>query len=112
MKKILLIADLKGWIFERHCKEIQKRLTEYKIDIAYVRGSNIRALSPNYDLIYALDPMPIAYPCPEKTIIGLRCDWLHLDHPKGAKGMYREGFMGRYASLSNIKPRKAAEIIS
>jgi len=98
-KKILIIADLRGWAFHSHAKQIQKRLTEYQIDIAYSRGSNIAALSPNYDLIYSMDPMPIPYVCPDKTIMGVRVDWFHTDHPRGAKGMYEEGFLGRSACI-------------
>ena len=99
MKSILIIADLKGWAFDFHAHELQKRIKEYQIDIAYCRGSNIRQLSPQYDLIYSMDPMPIPYLFPEKTIIGVRSDWFHMLHPRGAKGMYREGFMGRSASI-------------
>jgi hypothetical protein len=99
MNKILLIADVRGWIFERHCREIKRRLVEYEVDIAYCRGSNIRDLSPKYDLIYALDPMPMPYPCPEKTILGLRSDWFHKKHPQGALGMYNDGWPGCGVSL-------------
>ena len=98
MKKILLVADEPGWAFSRHCIELKKRLTEYKVDIAYHR-QDIKAMSVNFDCVYILDPMPLRYPPPEKTILGLRCDWFHLDHPRGAKGMYEEGFMGSSAPI-------------
>lgn len=98
MKKILLVADVKGWIFERHCRELQKRITEYKIDIAY-HNNDICGLSNNYDLVYVLDPMPLNYPPQNKTIMGLRCEFLFREHPMGAKGLYENGFPGRCVSI-------------
>jgi len=77
MKKILIIADQPGWAFHSHALQIQKRLTEYKIDIAFCRGYDIAGMSPKYDLIYSMDPMPIPYVCPQKTIMGARVDWFH-----------------------------------
>jgi hypothetical protein len=44
MKRILLVADEKGWAFDSHCQQIKNRLTEYRIDIAYNR-QNILELS-------------------------------------------------------------------
>jgi len=102
MKQILLVADVKGWIFERHCKEIQKRLKEYHIDIAYL-GDDIKKLAANYDLIYVLDPMPMVYPPAIKTILGLRNERFHLEHPEGPKGVYEKGFADRH--LSSIKDK-------
>ena len=100
MKKILLVADEKGWIFERHCKEIQKRLPEFKIGIAYHR-QDIPTISNDYDLVYVLDPMPMRYPSASKTIIGLRCEFLYREHPQGAKGLYENGFPGRCVSIKD-----------
>jgi len=100
MKKILLVADLKGWVFERHCREIKKRLShKYHLDITYCRGApDVRETSKKYDLVYVLDPLPINYPPKEKTIMGLRCQWLYETHPKGAKGLYNNGLPGRCAA--------------
>lgn len=100
MKKILLVADQPGWIFDRHCHEIQKRLSEYKVDIAYHR-ENIPERSKGYDLVYVLDPMPMSYPNPSKTIMGLRCEFLFREHPQGAKGLYENGFPGRCVSIKD-----------
>lgn len=100
MKKILLVADQKGWVFDAHCQEIKKRIAEYHIDIAYHR-QNIVNLSQNYDLIYVLDPMPMRYPSPSKTIIGLRCEFLFREHPDGAEGLYKNGFPGRCVSIKD-----------
>tara|TARA_R110000824_G_scaffold218435_3_gene405087 strand:+ start:15730 stop:16641 length:912 start_codon:yes stop_codon:yes gene_type:complete len=104
--KILLVADEPGWIFERHCKEIQKRLTKHKVDIAF-RKENIRAMQDKYDVIYVLDPIPLkhGYPDHKKTILGLRCEFLHQEHPNGPKGLYEDGFPGRCAA---IKPNCSA----
>lgn len=98
MKKILIVYDEPGWIFERHAKEIQKRLTEYHIDLVDHR-KNIVEMSKNYDLIYVMDPMPMNYPPAEKTIMGLRCEFLIKEHPEGARGLYEKGFPGRCVAI-------------
>ncbi len=100
MKKILLVADEPGWIFERHCQEIKKRITEYQIDIVYHR-QNIPEISKGYDLVYVLDPMPMNYPPAEKTIMGLRCEFLYKEHLDGPKGLYENGFPGRCVSIKD-----------
>lgn len=98
--KILLVADEVGWVFERHCQEIKKRLPEYQIDIRYHR-ENIPAISNFYNLVYVLDPMPMNYPPAEKTIMGLRCEFLYKEHPDGASGLYKYGFSGRCVSIKD-----------
>lgn len=100
--KILLVADQPGWIFDRHCHEIKKRITKHDIDIAY-RKQGIQSLSKKYDLVYVLDPIPLkgGYPPKEKTIMGLRCEFLYKEHPNGAKGLYEDGFPGRCASIKD-----------
>ena len=102
MKKILLVGDQPGWIFDRHCQEIKKRLPEFKIDIVF-RRFNIKKVENDYDLIYVLDPIPLkyGYPSKHKTIIGLRCEFLYLEHPLGAKGLYENGWPGRCASIKD-----------
>jgi glycosyltransferase involved in cell wall biosynthesis len=97
---MLLVADQKGWAFDSHCREIKKRLTEFKIDIVYHRD-NIPLLARNYNLVYILDPMPLAYPDPLKTILGLRCEFLFREHPAGAKGLYESGFPGHCVSIKD-----------
>ncbi len=99
MKKILLVADMKGWVFERHCREIQKRLRgEFHIGIEYARGWRVAKGRP-YDLVYFLDPFGLEYPNPKKCIIGLRCEFLHLNHPGGARGLYEDGSPGACSSI-------------
>jgi len=100
MKKILLVADQPGWVFDSHCHEIQKRLIEYKIDIVY-RKHNVPILSKDYDCVYVLDPIPMLYPPQEKTIMGLRCEFLYEEHLNGAKGLYENGFPGRCVSIKD-----------
>lgn len=101
MKKILLVADQPGWIFDQHCHQIQKRLSEeYDISIAY-RKQNIPEMSNQYDLVYVLDPIPMAYPPARKTIMGLRCQFLFEEHPQGATGLYENGFPGRCVSIKD-----------
>jgi len=99
VKKILIVADEPGWIFDRHAHEIQKRLTEYDIQVAY-RRQNIYELSKQFDLVYVMDPIPLRqYPPKEKTILGLRCQFLYEEHPEGPGGLYYNGFPGRCVSI-------------
>jgi glycosyltransferase involved in cell wall biosynthesis len=102
MKKILLVADQPGWVFDRHCHEIQKRIDKYEIHIAY-RRQGVASLSKKYDLVYILDPIPLSggYPPKEKTIMGLRCEFLYREHPNGPKGLYENGFPGRCVSIKD-----------
>jgi len=99
MKKILLVYDISGWIFYRHCEEIKKRLShKYLIDMVS-HNNDIYVLSEKYDLVYVLDPMPIKYPPQNKTIMGLRAEWFHTLNKNGPIGTYENGF--HCASLKN-----------
>lgn len=103
MKKILLVADQPGWIFDRHCTEIMSRLNhKYSIATTY-RKSNIPKMSEEFDLVYILDPIPLrhGYPPQEKTIMGLRNEFLYREHPNGAEGLYEKGFPGRCTSIKD-----------
>jgi len=102
MKKILIVADIPGWVFQRHANEIKKRLEgEYVIDIGFSRGTNVVKLEPRYDCIYIMDPMQMSYPGPKKVIMGLRCEFMYLDHPNGAKGLYESGMPNWGSSIKN-----------
>ena len=101
MKRILTVADEKGWAFERHCEELKRRITEYHIDIGYLQGTDVAGMAHDYDLVYVLDPMMMPYPPPEKTIIGLREDWPYFKNPEGPRGLYEKGFPGLYASIKD-----------
>jgi hypothetical protein len=103
MVKILLVADLKGWIFERHCREIKSRLShKYELDIVYSRphGKKLDTISKKYDIVYALDPMPLRYPPKEKVLMGCRAEWLH--GPGNEESFYLNGLSG---GCKNIKDR-------
>jgi len=101
VKKILLVADQPNWTFDYHCKEIQKRLTEFDIKIAYSRSGVVNSIASQYDLVYVLDPMPMVYPPANKTIMGLRCEFLYKEHPQGPQGLYEQGFPGRCVSIKD-----------
>jgi glycosyltransferase involved in cell wall biosynthesis len=100
VKKILIVADQPGWVFEKHALEIKKRVTGYKIDIAFHR-QDIGAISTQYDLIYVMDPMPMRYGPKEKTILGLRNQFLYEQHPLGVKGLYESGLNGRCVDIKS-----------
>lgn len=101
MKKILIVADQKGWIFERHANEIKSRLSYiYNIDIAFCR-EDIKKKENMYHCIYVMDPMPISYPNKDKTIMGLRCEWLYKNHPEGPIGLYKKGFPSYGVSIED-----------
>ena len=102
MKKILLVADQPGWIFDDHCHEIQKRLKgEFDIQVAY-RRNHIQKIAEEKDLVYVLDPMAMkSWAPPNKTIMGLRCEFMFLQHPQGAKGLYEKGLAGFGSSIKN-----------
>ena len=109
MKKILLVADLKGWIFERHCLEIKKRLShKYEFGISFCRGdgNKIPRMSEDYDLVYVLDPMPIDYPSPDKTIIGLRCEWLYDEEHGGPQSLYDRMYSGKCRLMHVVNKRQ------
>jgi glycosyltransferase involved in cell wall biosynthesis len=48
-------------------------------------------------------PLLHGYPPPDKTILGLRNEFLYKEHPNGAKGLYFNGFPGRCVSLNRCK---------
>lgn len=102
IKRILIVADEPGWVFERHASEIRKRLTKYDIDIAF-RKQHIPQMAQDYDLVYVMDPIPLkhGYPPYHKCIMGLRCEFLYKEHPYGAKGLYESGFPGRCVSIKD-----------
>jgi len=99
MKRILIVFDEPGWCFESHALQIQKR-SRYSITVAH-RKQNIVELAKKNDLVYSMDPMPFRYPPQEKTIMGLRCEFLYQEHPQGAKGLYEKGFNGRCVSIKD-----------
>lgn len=56
MKKILFVVDTPGWAFDSQCKEIQKRLKGFHVDICYditLRGVHMK----QYDYIHVMNWM-------------------------------------------------------
>ncbi|MGE5406732.1 MAG: glycosyltransferase [Methanosarcina sp.] len=76
-KKILLIADVPGWIFERHCKTIIKYLSsEFDFEIFYMDQTFDE---DDYDLIYPLEFNLVDFrriKNPLKYITGIRSHWI------------------------------------
>jgi len=97
---IVLVADERGWIFERHCQEIKKRLSnEFDFTIAY-RRNNFFNIAHNCDIVYVLDPMALgSWPPPNQTIMGLRCEFMYQKHPNGPRGLYEQGLSGWGSSI-------------
>jgi len=98
MKRIMLIADAIGWIFHRHCDEIKKRITEYEFDIKFTWNNDPHHYNyTSYDLIYQLDPMGVAglNPPKEKTIIGLRNEFMYGPNPSDALWFFKSYFEPR-----------------
>jgi glycosyltransferase involved in cell wall biosynthesis len=105
MKKILVVYDEIGWCFYWHSLEIKSRLSnEYIIEMVDHR-QNIPKISESFDLVYILDPMPLhyGYPPKEKTILGLRNEFLFREHSEGPLGLYEKGLAGRCVSLNRSK---------
>lgn len=100
-RKFLLVADQPGWILDRHCQEIQKRLTEFEIGIGYSRTGLVVKQAEMFDYVYVLDPFPMRYPPKHKTIMGLRNEFLYREHPERARGLFEKGFPGRCSSIAD-----------
>ncbi len=83
--RILFIADVRNWIFDRHAHTLQARLAdEFNIDIAY-HGDPVD--EKDYDLIHPLEwhmADPGMIHTPVKWVSGIRShvSWAGLDLPK------------------------------
>ena len=74
--KILLVGDVRGWIFDRHCREIETRLgKKFNFTVVFEReipGVNLK----KYDLICLLDGMwadsRYYIPVKRKVLVGVR----------------------------------------
>jgi len=99
MKRILLVADKRDWIFERHAREISARLPAFRFDIAYLGDPGLPASGGAFDLVYLFDPFWIDFPHHDNVIMGVRAEWLYRDHPGGVAGWYRQRVRGRCRML-------------
>lgn len=109
MKKIMIVADEPGWIFERHAIEIASRLGKwYKFDICFL-GDHFHTLEKDYDLFYIMDPFPVKYPNPEKVVMGLRCQWLYEKNMAGIGGLYAERYKGKCKALHCVNRAQIKE---
>ena len=115
MKKIMLIADTIGWIFHRHCDEIKKRITEYEFDIKFTWNEDPHYYDYTpYDLIYQLDPMGISglNPPKEKTIIGLRNEFMYGHSRNELIQFYLKTFHEKYKLLHVVNKNQYREFSS
>lgn len=115
MKKILLIADAKGWIFHRHCDEITKRLPEFCFETKFSWHQDPKTyVYSDYDLIYQLDPMgiPGLNPPKNKTILGLRNEFMYTHNKEGILRFYQEFFESRACMFHVVNKSQLLEFAS
>ena len=91
MKRILLVADVRGWIFATHCEQITKRLShKYEFETIY-RDAVYGIDSNKYDACYVLENRLVFPKFPrEKTMVGIRCEFCYKGTDEGAKQIYNE----------------------
>ena len=114
MKKIMLIADVVGWVFNRHCDEIRKRMTEYLFDVKFTWQQDPRSYDyQNFDLVYQLDPMGIPFLSPprEKTIVGLRNEFMYGHTKEGITKFYKEFFEPRCCMFHVVNRKQFKEFL-
>ena len=106
--KVLLVADVPGWIFERHCQELKKRLSDdFEFSIGYRRGK-INQNEP--DLIYAMEYSSLENPrFPEKTLCGIRAEFRY--HSKPNQGFWN-AIKNRYAGIHVVNERMVGHFAS
>ena len=80
--RILLIADVPNWIFERHCNTLKRNLSaEFDFTIIY---KDQPFIEDEYDLIYPLEwymVPPDRIGNPAKYVSGIRSHLVWTDHP-------------------------------
>ena len=80
MKRVLFLADVPGWVFDSHRKEIAKRLApEYEVSCVYRDvGFPAREFYDDFDCVYVMDTRLMERKPqvpPEKTCVGVRCEF-------------------------------------
>jgi len=109
-KRILLVADKPGWIFERHALEISQRLPGYAFEIAYLREEGIARRGASFDLVYLFDPFWIDFAHHRNVIMGVRAEWLYRDHPGGIRAWYEQRIHGRARMVHVLNQRQFDEL--
>ncbi|MBI1178019.1 glycosyltransferase [bacterium] len=103
--RILLIADVPNWIFERHCKVLKLLLAdEFEFSIAY-QGQSI--YEDNFDLIYPLEWNLIpdeAIRTPAKWVTGIRS---HLSWKDEDFLLFAERLKTRFQRVHVVSKRLA-----
>ena len=100
--RILVVADVPGWIFDRHAHKLQSELAdEFEIDIAY-QGRELD--EGRHDLVYALEWNLVPYDkirTPSKWVAGIRSHitWQGL-HPQAFKQA-----LGRFSRVHVVSRR-------
>ena len=116
--RVLLAADLKNWIFDRHCHEIKKRcLPEFDCEIMYRRPRHQsykdKSFYDGFDVIYVLDKCSIHPPfgLRHKTIYGIRAEFYYKDKPRGPKGFFEDVVRKRSSLFHVVNQRQYNDFI-
>lgn len=113
--RILLLADVPGWIFERHCFEIKSRLGhKYDFTVDYACECNPeKYLDNTYDIIYALEVeliRPNILPHGLKNVIsGIRVEGLYRSTPRGIRKYYNSKIKDKVLAFHTVNRRQYRE---
>lgn len=58
MKKVLVIADCKGWAFDKIYRGIKKNVTDWQVDVHYTDKSHLIPHQPYHVVLYLPDHIP------------------------------------------------------
>jgi len=109
MSKILVFADCKGWVFERHFLELKKRLPEHDFHCIFLWNEQPQNQSRynGFDMFYLMDPIPVAFNHPprNKTIIGLRNEFMYKHTPHDIQNFFNSTIKPK-ASFFHVVNRK------
>ena len=114
MKRVLFLADVPGWVFDSHRREIAKRLApDYDISCVYRDvGFPDRSFYDGFDCVYVMDTRLLerkpAVP-PEKTCVGVRCEFSWVQ--EGAVRHYERLVRGRARVLHVVCEKHRREFV-
>lgn len=107
--RVLMVADVRGWIFERHAQTLRSRLSdEFDIDIGYL-GQPID--EAHYDVIYPLEYNlipPERITMPWKYVTGLRSHISWDGVPPAALSRY----LSRYYQRTHMVSQRLLSLFS